>query len=289
MKTKISETRIKKKINQKIFEEFMNKYSNYFKSPVIREREGDSKYVSKGETIIIYYKNGITKKYGNKVYPNFSISYQLKYELLVSTSFWGGTKKEIKKTSQRPGYLKLFSGRDMTKEKYIINDIDETLFKGLEKLSGLYNKYKNEKHLNRVINELINEDEEIIRKKELIKNEKIKKIQPKIKSELKHLDRDGNGIVDNIQENSFEDLLHKNQSQIISVNQDFIQKFVKISVLLNDKKENIQKCFMSIQKVESLKDLNNYVKIIKNLIHSYELLLFHSISMISSLTKKIQI
>jgi hypothetical protein len=99
------------------------------------------------------------------------------------------------------------------------------------------------------------------------------------------LDKDGNGEVDLIEGESFSKLLTNNQNKIIEIDKDYIQKFVKISMYLKTKKSNTQKIFDSIKQTKNEDELKELVNLLKNQIHTYELLVFHSISMITSLVE----
>ena len=63
----------------------------------------------------------------------------------------------------------------------------------------------------------------------------------------------------------------------------YIQKFVKISIYLKTKKSNIQNIFDSLKKSKNDSETSVLVGLLKNQIYTYELLVFHSLSMISSL------
>ena len=92
-----------------------------------------------------------------------------------------------------------------------------------------------------------------------------------------------NGQVDLIDGESFVKILNKNQKIILEVDKNYIQKFVKISMYLKTKKNNTQKIYESISETKDEEELNELVNLLKNQIHTYELLVFHSINMISSL------
>jgi hypothetical protein len=121
---------------------------------------------------------------------------------------------------------------------------------------------------------------------EFIKNENIirkEKLGIDKKSKLTELDKDNNGEVDLVDGESFNKLLTKNQKSIVEIDKNYIQKFVKISMYLKTKKSNTQKIFDSIKDTKNDKELNELVNLLKNQIHTYELLVFHSINMITSL------
>ncbi len=99
------------------------------------------------------------------------------------------------------------------------------------------------------------------------------------------LDKDNNGEVDLVDGESFNKLLTKNQKSVIEIDKNYIQKFVKISMYLKTKKSNTQKIFDSIKDTKNDTELNELVNLLKNQIHTYELLVFHSINMITSLVE----
>ena len=103
---------------------------------------------------------------------------------------------------------------------------------------------------------------------------------------LNDLDKDNNGVVDVIEGNDFYQLLQKNQKYITEIDREYVQKFIKISNYIKSKKENIQLIFDSISKIKNETELNEQVLLIKNQIHTYELLVFHSINMIGALLKE---
>ena len=102
---------------------------------------------------------------------------------------------------------------------------------------------------------------------------------------LATLDKNKDGHVDLI-ENDFHKLLNKNQKIIISVDKNFIHQFVKVSNFIKTKKQNTQKIFESIRDTSSQEELEERVALLKNQIHSYDLLVFHSINMIGALVSE---
>ena len=110
--------------------------------------------------------------------------------------------------------------------------------------------------------------------------DKLIKYQSRI---ITQLDKDGNGEIDLVDGDSFNKLVNKNQNSIIEIDKIYIQKFVKISMYLKTKKNNTQKFFDSIKNTENETELTELVSLLKNQIHTYDLLVLHSISMITSL------
>ena len=136
------------------------------------------------------------------------------------------------------------------------------------------------------------EDEES-RKRQQIENEELRRRQQIYNEELRisiakinsQFDSNNNGVIELIDGESFKKLLHKNQQKIIDIDKNYIQNFVKISIYLNAKKENTQKIFVTIKDTKNISELNELVGLLKNQIHAFELLVFHSINMITSLVE----
>lgn len=125
------------------------------------------------------------------------------------------------------------------------------------------------------------EEAEIKAKQEKIEKEKLKISQENI---LKELDKDSNGMVDDIEDNDdFNLLLKKHQKDIVEIDRNYVKEFVKVSSYLKTKKKNIQEIFNSIKDTTDHIELNDYVGILKNEVHSYNLILFNSLNMIVSL------
>lgn len=131
------------------------------------------------------------------------------------------------------------------------------------------------------------------RKRQQIENEKLRRRQQIYNEELRiriakinsQFDSNNNGVIELIDGESFKKLLHKNQQKIIDIDKNYIQNFVKISIYLNTKKENTQKIFVTIKDTKNITELNELVGLLKNQIHAFELLVFHSINMITSLVE----
>ena len=91
--------------------------------------------------------------------------------------------------------------------------------------------------------------------------------------------------VDVIEGNDFNLLFKKHQNLIKEIDKKHIQEFVKVSSYLKTKKNNIQLIFKSIKDTPNEQTLNQYVEILKDDIHSYNLVLFNSLNMIVSLVE----
>jgi hypothetical protein len=102
---------------------------------------------------------------------------------------------------------------------------------------------------------------------------------------ISELDTNNDGKVELSDDQTFNKLLIKNQKSIIEIDKNYIQKFVKISMYLKTKTINIQKIFETIKDTKNYDELNELIGLLKNQIHTYELLVFHSINMITSLVE----
>ena len=103
-------------------------------------------------------------------------------------------------------------------------------------------------------------------------------------SKIKEFDKDNNGIVDVVEGyDDFMKLLKKYQKEILFIDRNYIQQFIKVSNHLKTKRENIQNLFILIKKTSKLTDLDEWIEILKFQCHSLELIFFHSINMITSL------
>jgi len=120
---------------------------------------------------------------------------------------------------------------------------------------------------------------------ENIEQQRLKELKVSQTNVLSELDKDGNGEVDVLEGNDFNTLLKKHQKSIVEVDRNYVQQFVKVSSYLKTKKGNIQSVFNSIKDTPNQEVLNKYVEILKDEIHTYNLILFNSLNMIVSLVE----
>ena len=99
------------------------------------------------------------------------------------------------------------------------------------------------------------------------------------------VDTNGDGNVDLADTETLNNLLLKHQAKIIEVDKNYIQKFVKIISYLKQKKVNTQKIFETIRETKNEEELNERINLLRNQIHIYNLLVFHTISMITALVE----
>ncbi len=110
-------------------------------------------------------------------------------------------------------------------------------------------------------------------------------LQASKNSILNELDKNNDGQIDLI-EVDFNTLLSTNQKRIIEIDKSYILQFVKVSNFIKTKKLNTQKIFESIRDTSNEIQLEERSNLLKNQIHSYELLVFHSINMIGALVSE---
>ena len=143
--------------------------------------------------------------------------------------------------------------------------------------------------INQIEIQLLNKINEIILEVKSNLNSEVNLYLSNINNKISEFDKDNSGILDIvIGSNDFMNMLKKHQSKIIEIDRTFIQKFIKISNLLNSKKENIQNLYNLIKENRekfNLNQLEEYSEILKEKSYSIELILFHSINMITSLVE----
>jgi hypothetical protein len=102
---------------------------------------------------------------------------------------------------------------------------------------------------------------------------------------IKKLDKDGNRKIDIAEADDFGVLLQKREQQIIEIDKEYILKFVQLAAFLKTKRQYLQEMFFLVAELkdDAVLDSKYYAEILENKIHSYEQLLFHSISMLTSL------
>ena len=144
-------------------------------------------------------------------------------------------------------------------------------------LEGIDDKYKLQKGMT-ITN--VTEKERLMLEKQRIEN-----LTDNQTSILTQLDKNNYVEVDLV-ENDFNKLIAKNQKHILQIDKNYIHQFVKISNFIKAKKQNTKKIFESIRDTSSQEELSERVNLLKNQIHAYELLVFHSINMIGALVSE---
>jgi hypothetical protein len=199
-----------------------------------------------------------------------------------SKDFWGRKKvKEIyayKQLSYNPIYL---NEKTNAEQDDYNDDAYKKYLKLLEsdELSINYEELSFLEQMNKRIIQLLNS---VKIDSNIIQNE----LDRKKLGFLKEFSVDDEGLIKLTDLSSFDKLLKKNQSFIIDIDKTYIHRFIKISNYLKTKKNNIQKIFEKIKDSNNYDHFDNSINLLKNQIYLFNLLTFHSISMIISLVEK---
>lgn len=103
---------------------------------------------------------------------------------------------------------------------------------------------------------------------------------------LDELDKDNNGQLDFIEGgDDYLPLLKKHQSKIIEIDRTYIQKFIKVSNYLSQKKQNLQVIFERLKDSVNQSQLDELGEILKQEIHTHNIILLNSLHMINSLVE----
>lgn len=103
---------------------------------------------------------------------------------------------------------------------------------------------------------------------------------------LVDLDKDNNGQLDFIEGgDDYLPLLKKHQSKIIEIDRTYIQQFIKVSNYLTQKKQNLQVIFERLKDSVNQSQLDELGEILKQEIHTYNIILLNSLHMINSLVE----
>ena len=103
---------------------------------------------------------------------------------------------------------------------------------------------------------------------------------------LSDLDQDNNGQLDFVEGgDDYLTLLKKHQSKIIKIDRTYIQQFIKVSNYLTQKKQNLQVIFERLKDSINQIQLDELGEILKQEIHTYNIILLNSLHMINSLVE----
>ena len=213
------------------------------------------------------------------------VKIRFKTNVFSIISDWGGKSSRDYPLSQfdELKWVKrsLFSQSFMRKGDYLLDGSTIGSFGGdfINKVQPIITEIK--QNIIPKLNLILEEEEKLKNEKERLKEQKrLKELKVSKTNVLSELDKDGNGEVDVVEGNDFNTLLKKHQKSIIEVDRNYVQQFVKVSSYLKTKKGNIQSIFNSIKDITNQEELNEYVEILKDEIHTYNLVLFNSLKMI---------
>ena len=103
---------------------------------------------------------------------------------------------------------------------------------------------------------------------------------------LVDLDKDNNGQLDFIEGgDDYLTLLKTHQSKVIEIDRTYIQQFIKVSNYLTQKKQNLQVIFERLKDSLNQSQLDELGEILKQEIHTYNIILLNSLHMINSLVE----
>ena len=103
---------------------------------------------------------------------------------------------------------------------------------------------------------------------------------------LVDLDKDNNGQLDFVEGgDDYLTLLKKHQSKIVEIDRTYIQQFIKVSNYLTQKKQNLQVIFERLKDSVNQSQLDELGEILKQEIHTYNIILLNSLHMINSLVE----
>jgi len=226
---------------------------------------------------VVFYEKGVVfltknKNYSNYVYSTYS-QINKKYFLKITNKNFIISYKEKKLYSYPVEYY-------MVEKNIPFNGFDHNFLSSWLEL--IKERFKIEKERNLKSEQLRNKQ-----RTEHLEKQKIE-FQKKKNYVLTRFDKDNNGILDIIEDkNIFDKLLKENQSIIIKKEKEFHQKythqFVKVGNYINTKTENLRLLFNCINKIQNSKELETYVSILDKDIYSYNLLLFNSLNLITTL------
>jgi hypothetical protein len=126
-------------------------------------------------------------------------------------------------------------------------------------------------------------------KEEKLRMEKEQAIfDDRLSNKLQELDKDGNGIVDDIEgDDAFEALLKKHEALLVEkekeFSQKFVHKFIRMSSYLTQQRDNIQRIFTLLSKSQNHKSLDENLELLQSEVHTYQVLLYGSINMVTLL------
>lgn len=234
----------------------VNLYSNYYK-------DNDNHYL----------KSPICNNKIRLQFRDFDYHSGDDYSHLSSPSAWIKLKLVINKDFNNE--FKISKDRSIVFHKDI-HEVWEMLF--LDRRT-LIDEKKMEK-------KLISELESLYKSKSEKQALESKKIKSKMDDFNALYDSDKNNKLDILENDGFSALLKQNQSKIIEIDKLYIQKFVKLSMYLTTKSNNLQKTYDLLIQSKKIRDFSKLQKIFDLQYDSYSLLLFRSYEMVLSLIKE---
>jgi len=268
-----------------IYQQKFLKFHQEYKNKILSKEE----IISMSSSMYSLYPYGTYNKSRVKeISENQNILFGLKSGLLFTDQkcyyfFISGTSHSVTELA----YSELLSIRFEKKlfgEKLVFKNLQEgfkkfeiELFKKLKNIAEECDEIiKNEQQKEIEIANALGLEKEVKRIEKLSQNQLVI---------LTQLDANNDGEVDLI-ENDFNKLFSKNQKRVLDIDKNYIHQFVKVTNFIKTKKQNTQKIFESIRDTSTQEELEERVNLLKNQIHAYELLVYHSINMIGALVSE---
>ena len=175
-------------------------------------------------------------------------------------------------------------------KKSYMNRLQENSFKNgvISKLEDSFSKWNLDildEYNQKILKSFFSYKQTIEDEKENFSKSKEKDLKLIKSTFFEEFDKNGDGIIDIIESDDLMKLFRKHQSVIKEFNKDYINHIVKISNYLKTKGSNIQKIFSQLKKIKNKHNLNKNIGLLKNQIHTYEVVLFHSLNMITSIVE----
>lgn len=137
---------------------------------------------------------------------------------------------------------------------------------------------------------LIKRTEELYRIIEYRKELKQVKEKNQVKVELEKIDTifdiNGNGQLEVAEVNGYLDLLNHLKDDLKEKGKDYVHDLIKLKSFTEQKRENLNSLYKILKSVETHRDFNFYVDVLKNEISIYQKFIFHSMSMITFLIQE---
>ena len=272
------ENEIKYKSSKKVFINYQLIWSGY------ESEEDEESWMSSSQMSRYNYSNpkstlSITLDRSDKCLINFRITI---IKLIREEKGWFSKENFCQIFELRPFKMKSYKEKPLDFWKFMENkDYNNYILesKDIEILKDLY------KNLDKCIDEVYNDS---IVKPKLEKEKEKKSVQTKIKKIISDdLDKNRNGELDVIEgDNLLIDLLEKNESEIIKFDHNIIKDIMKLNDFLNTKRQNLEKIFELLKRIETKTEMDNLLDTLKLSIDNYQSLLIHSLNMIVSVKEK---
>jgi hypothetical protein len=136
-------------------------------------------------------------------------------------------------------------------------------------------------------NKLIARTEEFYRsiefEKELEEIKEKNEVKVKIEKTYSVFDINGNDVLDVTETNGYVELLNQMKDELQERGGEHVQKLIKLKKFIQEKRDNLNSLFEILKSVETHRDFDFYVDVLKNEINIYQKFVFHSMSMITFL------